>query len=67
MPGANDPTNALKMAAAALPDVVEGMSCNQTSYKSGKKAFLYVGPGPKGIGDKAMFKLEMSLDEARPA
>ncbi len=30
-----------------------------------KKAFLYVGPGAKGIGFKAMFKLEASLKEAK--
>ncbi len=51
-------------AAAALPDVVEGTSCNQSSYKVGKKAFLYVGPGPKGVGYKAMFKLEASMEAA---
>ena len=65
MPGAKDPTKALKEAAAALPNVVVGTSCSQTSYKAGKKAFLYVGPGPKGIGYKAMFKLEVSLEEAK--
>ena len=65
MPGAKDPTKSLKEAAAALPNVVEGTSCNQTSYKAEKKAFLYVGPGPKGIGYKAMFKLEVSLEEAK--
>ena len=65
MPGAKDPTKALRKAAGALPDVGEAMSCNQTSYKAGKKAFLYVGPGPKGIGYKAMFKLEESLEEAK--
>jgi len=65
MPGAKDPTRALKKAAAALPNVVEGTSCNQTSYKAGKKVFLYVGPGAKGIGYKAMFKLEVSLAQAK--
>ena len=65
MPEAKDPTKALKKAAAALPNVVDGTSCNQTSYKAGRKAFLYVGPGPKGIGYKAMFKLEVSLEEAK--
>ena len=64
MPRAKDPTKALKEAAAALPNVVEGTSCSQTSYKAGKKAFLYVGPGTKGVGYKAMFKLEASLGEA---
>ena len=65
MPGAKDPSKALKEAAAALPNAVEGTSCNQTSYKAGKKAFLYVGPGTKGMGYKAMFKLERSLKEAK--
>jgi hypothetical protein len=45
--------------------VAVGTSCNQTSYKAGKKAFLYVGPGAKGVGYKAMFKLEASLEEAK--
>lgn len=65
MATAKDPTQALKAAAAALPDVVEGTSCNQTSFKAGKKAFLYVGPGAKGVGYKAMFKLAESMDQAR--
>ena len=65
MPGAKDPTKALKEAAAALPNVVDGTSCNQTSYKAGKKAFLYLGPGTKGIGYKAMFKLEVSMVDAK--
>ncbi len=65
MPGAKDPTKALRKVAAALPEAVEAMSCNQTSYKAGKKAFLYIGPGTKGVGYKAMFKLEASLGEAK--
>ena len=65
MATAKDPTEALKNAAAAFPDVVEGLSCNQSSYKAGKKAFLYVGPGPKGVGYKAMFKLDESLEAAQ--
>jgi hypothetical protein len=65
MPKTEDPTKALRKAAGALPDAVEAMSCNQTSYKAGKKAFLYVGPGAKGVGYKAMFKLEASLGEAK--
>ena len=65
MPTAKDPTKALKEAAATLPNMVEGTSCNQTSFKVGKKAFLYIGPGPKGIGYKAMFKLDESVEEAK--
>lgn len=44
---------------------VEGASCNQTSYKAGGKAFLYVGPGAKGVGYKTMFKLDASMAQAR--
>jgi len=65
VPAPKDPTAALKKAAAALPDVVSGTSCNQTSFKIGKAAFLYVGPGAKGVGFKAMFKLDGSLGEAK--
>ncbi len=65
MPATKDPTSALRKAASSLQNVVEGESCSQTSYKVGKKAFLYVGPGAKKIGHKAMFKLEASLDEAK--
>ncbi len=64
MAEAKDPTGAMKKAAAALPDVIVGTSCSQTSFKAGKKAFLYVGPGAKGVGYKAMFNLVTGLDEA---
>jgi len=64
MPKAKDPTEPMRKVAGALPDAVEAMSCNQTSFKAAKKAFLYVGPGAKGVGYKAMFKLEASLEEA---
>ena len=43
-------------------DVAEGSSCTQTSFKLGKKAFLYV--GEQGGRGKAMFKLDGSLDQA---
>ena len=65
MPTAKDPTQALRKAASSLPDVTEGTSCSQTSYKSNQKAFLYVGPGKKGVGYKAMFKLDASLEDAQ--
>ncbi len=64
MPVAKEPITDLKKAASSLPGAVEGMSCNQASYKVKKKAFLYVGPGVKGVGYKAMFKLKASLFEA---
>jgi len=60
-----DPTEHLRIKAAAFPAVVPGTSCNQTSFKTAKGAFLYVGPGAKGVGFKAMFKLEASMPRAR--
>ncbi len=65
MAAAKDPTTAMREAAAALRDVTSGTSCNQTSYKAGNKGFLFIGPGPKGVGFKAMFKLDASIDEAK--
>ncbi len=65
MPKTTDPTLAIKQAAAAMPGAVVGTSCNQTSFKFGKKAFLYIGPGAKGIGYKAMFKLSTSIEDVR--
>ena len=64
MAGEKDPTTSLRKSAAAMPSVTESTSCNQTSFKTGKQAFLFVGPGPKGVGFKAMFKLESSRPEA---
>jgi len=64
MAKAKDPTTAIVAAASAFPDVVEATSCNQSSFKVDKKAFLYIGPGKKGVGFKAMFKLDASLGQA---
>jgi hypothetical protein len=61
---AQDPTESLRKRAASFPDVIEGASCNQTSFKTSKASFLFVGPGAKGIGFKAMFKLSESLGQA---
>lgn len=60
-----DPTEAIREQAAAFPDVATGTSCNQSSFKVGKGAFLFIGPGPKGVGFKAMFKLKASMASAR--
>jgi hypothetical protein len=60
----DDPTKALRKTAGSLPDVVESMSCNQTSFKVRKRTFLYVGPGARGVGYKAMFKLDALLGQA---
>jgi hypothetical protein len=47
-----------------LPGVTTGSSCTQSAFKVGKGTFLFIGPGPKGIGFKAMFKLKTSMPEA---
>lgn len=60
-----DPTAGMRTEAENFPAVTQGTSCNQTSFKAGKKAFLYTGPGAKGQGFKAMFKLDRSMAEAR--
>ena len=59
-----DPTEAMREEAAAFPEVAKGTSCNQSSFKTRKKSFFFVGPGPKGKGYKAMFKLKKSMPEA---
>ncbi len=59
-----DPTEAIRKAAADLPDVAKGTSCNQSSFKAGKGSFLFIGPGLKGQGFKAMFKLKDSMPQA---
>ncbi len=64
MPRSKDPTLAIRERAAALPGVDEGTACTQSSFKAAKKAFLFIGPGAKGVGYKAMFKLDRSLDQA---
>jgi hypothetical protein len=61
----SDPTDAIRNKAAGFPDVAPGTSCNQSSFKVGKRAFLYIGPGAKGRGFKAMFKLDQSMPQAK--
>lgn len=57
-----DPTTPIRLLASQYPDVIEGTSCNQTSFKVGKKAFLFI--GEQGGRFKAMFKLEASKQDA---
>ena len=64
MAAKHDPTEAIREMAAAFPDVVKGTSCNQSSFKASKGAFLYIGPGAKGVGFKAMFRLGKSIAQA---
>jgi len=57
-----DPTIPIRAKARTYPGVVEGTSCNQTSFKIGKKAFLFI--GMQGGRYKAMFKLKASRSDA---
>ena len=65
MAGAQDPTDAIRRKAVTFADVAKGTSCNQSSFKAGKGSFLFIGPGAKGVGFKAMFKLDRSMAHAR--
>ena len=61
----SDPTDTIRTKAAGFPAVAPGTSCNQSAFRVGKRAFLYIGPGAKGQGFKAMFKLDQSMPQAR--
>jgi hypothetical protein len=61
----DDPTVAIREAALSFPEVTTGTSCNQSAFKVGNGTFLFLGPGPKGKGFKAMFKLGRSMEQAR--
>ena len=60
-----DPTEPIREKAASFPEVGKGTACSQSSFKAGKGSFLFIGPGAKGVGFKAMFKLEHSMSQAR--
>ena len=62
MSKSKDPTQAIRNKALKYDDVEEGKSCTQSSFKVGKKAFLYI--GEQGGRFKAMFKLKESLPDA---
>ena len=57
-----DPSDPIRHKARRYPGVVEGTACTQSSFKIGKKAFLYI--GMQGGRYKAMFKLRESVPEA---
>lgn len=65
MAAAEDPTGAIRRQAMTFPGVEKGASCNQSAFKAGKRTFLFMGPGPKGVGFKAMFKLKSSMPQAQ--
>lgn len=57
-----DPTEPMRLEASNYSDVDEGTACTQSSFKTGGKAFLFV--GMQGGRYKAMFKLKKSMPEA---
>ena len=64
MARAQDPTDPIRRRAVTFPAVAKGTACNQSSFKAGKGSFLFIGPGAKGQGFKAMFKLDRSIPMA---
>ena len=65
MAASKDPTHAIRRQAMTFPGVGQGAACNQSAFKAGKGTFLFIGPGPKGVGFKAMFKLDASMAQAK--
>jgi hypothetical protein len=59
-----DQTDAIRRQAVTFPGVAKGTSCTQSAFKAGKGTFLFIGPGPKGRGFKAMFRLKASMPQA---
>jgi len=57
-----DPTEVIRLKASQYPNVDEGTSCTQSSFKTGGKSFLFI--GEQGGRYKAMFKLKESNAEA---
>ncbi len=57
-----DPTEPIRLKASRYPAVDEGTACMQSSFKTGKRAFLYI--GMQGARYKAMFKLQKYMSEA---
>ncbi len=64
MATSRDPTDAIRHQAVTFPGIAKGTSCTQSAFKAGKATFLFIGPGPKGQGFKAMFKLNASMSQA---
>lgn len=59
-----DPTDAIRRRAVTFPGIAKGTSCTQSAFKAAKGTFLFIGPGPKGQGFKAMFRLKASMPQA---
>jgi hypothetical protein len=65
MAATKDPTDAVRQQAMTFPGIAKDTACTQSPFKAGKGTFLFIGPGPKGKGFKAMFKLQDSMPQAR--
>ena len=65
MNASSDPTFPIREKAASFENVVTGTSCNQSSFKTKRGSFFFAGPGAKGVGFKAMFKLKGSMPQAQ--
>ncbi len=59
-----DPTDPIRRRAVTFPGIAKGTSCTQSAFKTAKGTFLFIGPGPKGQGFKAMFRLKASMPQA---
>ena len=59
-----DPTDPIRRKAVTFPGIARGTSCTQSAFKAGTGTFLFIGPGPKGKGFKAMFRLRASMRQA---
>ena len=57
-----DPTEPIRLRASEYPNVDEGTSCTQSTFKTGGTAFLFI--GEQGGRYKAMFKFKASRPEA---
>ena len=62
MAAKKDPTESIRLKASKYPQVDQGTACTQSAFKTGGKAFLYI--GMQGGRYKAMFKLGRSASEA---
>ena len=62
MAASKDPTEPIRLEAGRYSGVDRGTACTQSSFKTGGKAFLYI--GMQGGRYKAMFKLKASMDQA---
>lgn len=57
-----EPTEPIPLKASKCPNVDEGTSCTQSSFKTSGKALLLI--GERGKRYKAMFRLKKSKAEA---